>query len=329
MKHASMVSTLAGIGFGFAFGAVFRLDPSPLLEGSSCTSSRKTLGRAANEEGTNSSTYDTTNLHQADNDGNEGVIVDPTTSCGSPSESATSQNKGKKAKSYDLSYHPTTLLGHQYFLPDYAMHRPAVKKFLRGKYFEPETHRIVQALLSQYPGSMVHAGTFFGDMVPHFATLVGSSGTLYAFEPNTKNYLLAQMAVEHNELSNVVLVNAALGRDVRQQRMLTQIGAEGLGGSSNVNENGEMRIPQVTIDMFGITNLSIIELDVEGFEGEALNGALQTIQREKPIVAIEDNRRTGGPVLANLGYKKVCRVSGLLYWAHPDKVAEVKHIVCR
>ena len=37
--------------------------------------------------------------------------------------------------------------------------------------------------------------------------------------------------------------------------------------------------------------ISIIQLDVEGYEKEALTGALETIRRCKPILILEDNNK--------------------------------------
>jgi FkbM family methyltransferase len=247
-------------------------------------------------------------------------------------------------ENYDLAYKQVTVKKHRYFLP--KLFRPAVMSFLTGKYFEQQTHDTIEALLSQYPGSMVHAGTFFGDMIPHFATLIKKGdqhdpeAMLYAFEPNTKSYLLAQKSVEANNLSNVVLLNAALGPSIGQARIQTE-SQDGLenerGGGSFVETGGggNQRVPLVAIDMFDIRKLSILQLDVEGFENEALKGALETIRREKPILAVEDGKNTVPELLSStssdLGYKSMCpspsRGSSLIYFATPDRFEKVQEIV--
>jgi FkbM family methyltransferase len=246
------------------------------------------------------------------------------------------------ATNYQLSFYPYTLKGHEYFLPAYAMTRPAVKSFLRGKYYEEQTHCTMEKLLHRYPGSMVHAGTFFGDMIAHFSTIIQNVTTepsehdykLYAFEPNTKNYLLAQMAVEANELSNVILVNAALGPSVMQQRIQV-VGSEernggmDLGGGSAVNPHaGTQRVPQLMIDMFHITDLTVIALDTEGFEEFVLRGAMQTLKNPttRPlVVALEDNKGTATAFMKeNLPeYSLITRKSGLSYFA----LAKVQTVV--
>lgn len=192
---------------------------------------------------------------------------------------------------------------------------------------------------------MVHAGVFFGDMIVNFSHIVQSVSTpehqylLYAFEPNTRNYLLAQKAVEANELSNVILVNAALGPSVMQQRIAvvgSQSNGKGgmdLGGNSAVApDSGTQRVPQLMIDMFNITDLSVIALDTEGFEEFVLKGAMQTLKNTatRPlVVALEDNKGTATSFMQEKlpEYMRVKRKDGLTYFALAKVQDEVKKML--
>jgi FkbM family methyltransferase len=165
----------------------------------------------------------------------------------------------------------------------------------------------MEKLLHRFPGSMVHAGAFFGDMLAHFSTIIANVSTPeqlephkpYAFEPNTLNYLLAQMVVEANELSNVILVTAALGPTVMQQRIKV-MGSENkggmdLGGGSAVSPDaGTQRVPQLTIDMFYITDLSVIALDTEGFAEFVLQGAMNMLKKSRHAATDRGPRRQQG-----------------------------------
>ena len=94
-----------------------------------------------------------------------------------------------KVEKFGVEFTHLTLGGNQYFVPKYSLHRPAVKELLNGNLFEPDTHNFVRDFCSSFKGSMVHAGTFFGDMIPNFSKSV--SGNVYAFEPVFENYIIA------------------------------------------------------------------------------------------------------------------------------------------
>lgn len=194
--------------------------------------------------------------------------------------------------------------GATYFVPEYA-HTRVARRILNGRLAEMGLHQLVRAYFSERQGSMVHAGTFFGDMLPSFARKV--PGTLYAFEPVMENYLLAWSTVATNDLENVVLFHAGLGESVGTATMQTQNERGHRGGKSHVEvdggvEHGEQRVSLLTIDAMGIDDLALLQLDVEGFELPVLRGAATTIERTRPLVVLEDNSDNCGPLLKSLDY---------------------------
>lgn len=46
-------------------------------------------------------------------------------------------------------------------------------------------------------------------------------------------------------------------------------------------------VPQETLDSYGFTEVDVIKIDVEGYEFQVLEGAVQTIAQNRPIVQIE------------------------------------------
>jgi len=174
-----------------------------------------------------------------------------------------------------------------FFVPKYAAHRPASQAILNGRLYEPYTHIVIAEILRLRPGSLVHAGTFFGDMLPSFSK--AASELVYAFEPVLENYLLAKLCVQENNLGNVLIQNAGLSSSITVARINTAAGnGDHLGGASHISDSGQSTT-LLTIDSLAISNLSIIQLDVEGHELEALKGAIQTIKTHWPVIMIEDN----------------------------------------
>jgi FkbM family methyltransferase len=202
-----------------------------------------------------------------------------------------------------------------YFVPKYADHRPASRAVLNGDVHEPDTHELIDRIMQRKPGSMIHAGTFFGDMLPTFSR--SCPGTVYAFEPVLENYVLAKLCIETNKLENVYLQNAALSESTSIAHIDTgNEGQEHRGGSSELSDAGQL-VGLLTIDSLGIDDIVVIQLDVEGLELPALRGARATIERNAPIVMVEDNLRTCNAFLKELGYSHIRTIPGLFIWCRP------------
>ena len=215
---------------------------------------------------------------------------------------------------YHLNFEIVEIESEVYFVPIYAIHRPACRAIMSGQYYEPETHKLVGRLLSERPGDLIHAGTFFGDMLPSFSKKC--PGIVYAFEPVLENFLLAKLCIQRNELSNVILWNAGLGRSLSVARVDTgKKERTHRGGVSEIAETGQLT-SLVTIDSMSLENVSVIQLDIEGFELEALNGGLETIKKNRPTILIEDNSRNCAQFLENLGYSKTGVIPGISIWQY-------------
>jgi len=145
-------------------------------------------------------------------------------------------------------------------------------------------------------GDVIHAGTYFGDFLPALSNACGSTAKVWAFEPNEENYRCAQITLLLNGITNIELVRAGLGERSSVEKILTK-DADGTsrGGASRVvlapeNAGGHFeQVSIVTIDesVPEARQVSIIQLDVEGFELQALAGALKTIKRCRPVLILE------------------------------------------
>lgn len=183
-----------------------------------------------------------------------------------------------------------------YFTPLSSKQRPAVQKILNGNVFEPDTISFMRN--NCVHGDIIHAGTYFGDFLPGLAGALSNGAKIWAFEPNIENFRCAQITSLINNLNNVQLFNTGLGeRNTTTQMLIESEFGVSLGGTSKIlkeRQKGKtIDVKIVRIDDVIPTdrNISIIQLDVEGYEKEALNGALNTIKRCKPILILEDNNK--------------------------------------
>ena len=182
-----------------------------------------------------------------------------------------------------------------YCVPLSSKHRPAAQTILSGDIWEPE---IIEFLMSHCgDGDIVHAGTFFGDFLPALSQSSAQGSRIWAFEPNPENYRCAVITTYINGLQNVELFNAGLGERQGFVEMLTSdTDGRSLGGGSRMvretdegSTKGSITVEVVTVDEVipSERKISIIQLDVEGFEKPALAGALKSIRRCKPILILE------------------------------------------
>ncbi len=221
--------------------------------------------------------------------------------------------------------------GAVYYVPGYAADRPAARRIAAKEYFSPELHAFVETVMSARGGSMVHAGTFFGDMLPSFSRK--TPGTVYAFEPVTENYLLANTIVSENRLDNVMLLHAGLGARPGTARVRThRDDGRHAGGLSRIVRDpakegpGAQTVPLLTIDQLRLKDLSLIQLDVEGFERAVLRGAWKTIRKLRPVIVLEDRRGTCGVYLQRFGYVDAGRMGDDYLYLPPEAVAEFGHL---
>ncbi len=205
-----------------------------------------------------------------------------------------------------------------YAIPESSRHRPVVRKILAGDVHEPDTLEFIRNNCAK--GDVVHAGTYFGDFLPGISSGMSEGARVWAFEPNTENYHCAERTIRLNKLENVILRNAGLGVSSASGKLLIQgIDGTSLGGASRIgNPDDEGKLEEIRIVSIDEVipedrKISIIQLDVEGYEKNALAGALKLIARCKPILILEDNSGAADTVwfaenILSMGYDMTGKV---------------------
>lgn len=182
-----------------------------------------------------------------------------------------------------------------YCIPQSSHHRPAAQKILAGGIWEPDTIDFITRHAGN--GDIVHAGTYFGDFIPALSRTCIESAKLWAFEPNPENYRCALITIAINHLNNVDIKKAGLGAQTGSLSMeITDEKGIGLGGASRLIEGQRNNRRQFTnVDILRLDDIlpperriTILQLDVEGFEQQALTGSMETIKRCKPIIILEN-----------------------------------------
>lgn len=125
--------------------------------------------------------------------------------------------------------------------------------------------------------------------------------TVVTFEPDKLNYrtLIENVAGLHN----VEFYCAALGSHESKGSM-HRLSMSNVG-MHRVIEDGNGDVSIYDVDSLDITNVDLIMFDMEGFELNALQGAVRTINEYKPTIFSEMAPQLVVDFLATLGYKKV------------------------
>lgn len=159
-----------------------------------------------------------------------------------------------------------------------------IKSYYIKKGLKWEPH--IEQLFKKYVkagDTVIDIGGHIGSHTITLSRCVGPQGTVHVFEPQAKMHteLLVNTALNH--CNNINYYRVALGSENKETHIKTHKTNEGIACISQEGENISMK----TLDSFNFSRVSLIKIDVEGYEIEALKGGLETIQRNKPVMIIE------------------------------------------
>ena len=167
---------------------------------------------------------------------------------------------------------------------DYSVSQP-----LAGEGFEPHLRAFYQTMLK--PGmTFVDVGANIGLYSMLAAQLVGSSGRVISFEPNSENCRLILLSIIRNRFRNVTLFPWALSNATGYTFFSTFVGSNGGMLSSDESVLGSpncLVVPTMRIDDCIQERIDAIKIDVEGAEGLVVGGARKLIETYRPLITSE------------------------------------------
>lgn len=132
----------------------------------------------------------------------------------------------------------------------------------------------------------IDGGAYVGQAAIPF--LEYNPSKIYCFEPVSNNHNVLIKHIENNKASGTIIpVKKGLGNTPGNAAISIS------GNSSAITQAGDKDTEQIqieTIDNFvrqnNVTDIGLIKLDVEGFEMNVIQGALETIKAHKPVLII-------------------------------------------
>lgn len=157
--------------------------------------------------------------------------------------------------------------------------------FLLGQYRHPP-------LVETKEGDVViDCGTCWGDTTIEFSSCVGEKGRVYAYEflPFNLNVLYKNISLNAFLSSRIEIVNQAVWNESDKTMFYKDDGpATHVSSSEFVGYEGTVKTLSIDdlVSKENISKVSLIKMDIEGAEQNALKGATETLKRFKPNLAI-------------------------------------------
>jgi FkbM family methyltransferase len=191
--------------------------------------------------------------------------------------------------------------------------------FVKRQYYE-SLLEFGHTLIAEGDG-VVDGGASQGIFTCAFAKLIGDQGRVYAFEPQPYATVCLKENCRLNGLANVEIFEGALSKESAEGVLDLSLGPVSASITREVTAKSGLRVKTYAIDDLRAQGrmrpLSFIKLDVEGAELDALMGARETIEQDKPRICVEalDERpfQQVGAFLESRGYRPfVFRDAGVL-----------------
>jgi|GEM_PF-6418423 len=176
--------------------------------------------------------------------------------------------------------------------------------------------------LSIPKGDIIDVGANIGNHSIFFALFLDRH--VWYFEPNKPAFEILRSNVKVNKIHNITLLEYGLssspGRASIKSSDNYNIGA----AKTEVDVNGVAELRTLDDSVDKAKRISIIKIDVEGFELEVLKGAEKTIREHKPLIMVEcinsNEFSANSDFLLRRGYvpKAVFGATPIIVFSHKD-----------
>lgn len=148
--------------------------------------------------------------------------------------------------------------------------------------------------------TVIDIGANIGFYTLILAQIVGEKGRVYAVEPHPISVSLLRKNIEANNYMNVTIIEKAFSNEIKEGILYlnNQLSASSLG-ELDETYNKSIQIGIDTLDnFFEDIKINFIKIDVEGFEGNVIEGGKEIIENNDLKIITEINP----PALESSGY---------------------------
>ncbi|MBA7558929.1 hypothetical protein ES708_00540 [subsurface metagenome] len=153
--------------------------------------------------------------------------------------------------------------------------------------YEQYFHSMVKPEIND---NIIDADAYTGDTAIKFCRNLKNKCKIFSFEPEDTNYKCLLRNITNEDFkNNIIPLKAGLWRENTFLSFSTQTEKNVNSKSSHISSDGNVKVKVIILDSFVKENKiipSLIKLDIEGAEYEAIQGAIKTIQTFKPKLQI-------------------------------------------
>jgi FkbM family methyltransferase len=167
---------------------------------------------------------------------------------------------------------------------------------------------------------VIDIGANIGHYALRLSELVATDGRVIAFEPVPETFELLAANASLSMFSNLTLINAAVSNAVRMSGMtIPKFRDTGLGDcyeAELTSADSALQVFCLTLDLLNLPHqIRLVKIDVEGHELSALQGMVELLRRDHPLLIVEDNDPRVSAFLMDFGYRheKVAGSSNLVF----------------
>jgi FkbM family methyltransferase len=166
--------------------------------------------------------------------------------------------------------------------------------YLFGTYELPVTNFLQHFLKTG--DTVIDVGANIGYMTLFCSWCVGSSGKVYSFEPEQRNYEILQEHLHLNNVSNVTPLQYAATHKATELRLYLALGNDGAHSTFYNPDTLTQEFETIQgvpldslLDTFHLQSLQVVKIDVEGAEYEVIQGMAKLLTHFRPVLIVELN----------------------------------------
>lgn len=157
---------------------------------------------------------------------------------------------------------------------------------------------------------VVDAGAYPGDYSVFASRKVGRTGKVICFEPDATNRVTLRKNMEKTKMNNFVIVPKGLWNKNMKLRVKASDGLHSSLSSESIGDEIAVVRLDDELKKLGVKKIDVLKMDIEGAEIEAVQGAKETLEKNKVNVMLASYHVVNGTTtslfleeyLSKLGY---------------------------